>query len=134
MKAQVAIEYMIIAGIGLMLVLMSTNYLLKTFQSYSDENKISLAKNTVYKIGENSDLVFSQGPPAKVKIEINIPDRIQEISFPNNTVLFRLKTSSGINDISYKTVAPIVGTLPVKSGRYYISLVAEQSYVNISVV
>ena len=102
MKSQVAIEYMIITSIGLMFILLSSDYLLKTFQSYSDENSISIAKNTVQKIGQSSDLVFSQGPPAKVKIEISIPKGIQEISFSNKTLLFKVKTSSGVNDVFMK--------------------------------
>ncbi len=134
MKAQVAIEYMAIVGIGLVIIFLSINYLLTLFYSYSDENKISVAKNTVYKIGENADLVFSQGPPAKVKIEVYIPDGVQEISFSNKTVLLKVKTSSGVNDVFYKTVPQIVGTLPVKSGHYYVSLTSGQDYVNVSVV
>ena len=134
MKAQVAVEYLIITGIGLTLVLISVGYLTNTYQNYSDENKISLAKNTVNKIGETADLVFSQGPPAKMKIEIYIPSGVEEISFSNKTVLFRIKTSAGISDIFYETVPQIVGNLPDKKGNYYVSLSAEEDYVNISVV
>jgi len=134
MKAQVAVEYMIIVGVGLIMIFLSVNYLLGLFQSYSDENKISLAKNSVYKIGENADLVFSQGPPAKVRVEIYIPESVQEISFSNKTVLFKVKTSSGVNDIFYNSIPQIIGILPIKSGQYYISLTSDQNYVNISVV
>jgi len=134
MKAQVAVEYLIITGIGLTLVLISVGYLTNTYQNYSDENKISLAKNTVNKIGETADLVFSQGPPAKMKIEIYIPSGVEEISFSNKTVLFRIKTSAGISDIFYETVPQIVGNLPDKKGNYYVSLSAGEDYVNISVV
>jgi uncharacterized protein (UPF0333 family) len=134
MKAQVAVEYLIITGIGLTLVLISVGYLSSTYQNYSDENKISLAKNTVNKIGETADLVFSQGPPAKMKIEIYIPDGVEEISFANKTVLFSIKTSAGISDIFYESVPQIVGNLPSEKGNYYVSLSAEEDYVNISVV
>jgi hypothetical protein len=134
MKGQVAIEYMIITAIGLMIVLVGSGYLLRTFGEYSDENNISLAKNTVNKIGETSDLIFSRGSPSKIKIEITIPENVEEISFSNKTVLFRLKTSSGINSIYYSTIAQISGSLPTKSGRYYVSLTAEEDGISISVI
>ncbi|MBD3155265.1 MAG: hypothetical protein GF368_01255 [Candidatus Aenigmarchaeota archaeon] len=134
MKAQVGVEYLIVTGIGLTLMLISVGYLYSTYQDYSDENKISLAKNSVNKIGETADLVFSQGPPAKMKIEIRIPKGIQEISFSNKTVLFKVDTGPGVNDISYNTVPQIVGHLPTNRGNYYVSLSAEEDYVNISVV
>ncbi len=134
MKAQVSIEYMIITGIGILLILLSSNFLLRTYNEYVDENKISLAKNTVYKIGETSDLVFSQGPPAKMQIEIYIPKGIEEISFSNKTLLFKVKTSSGVNDIFYQTIPQLVGSIPTRAGNYYISLTADEGYVDISVV
>ena len=62
------------------------------------------------------------------------PKGIQEISFSNKTLLFKVKTSSGVNDVFYETIPQIVGSLPSKNGDYYISLTAEQGYVNVSVV
>lgn len=134
MKGQVATEYIILAGFGLMLVLLSANQLYQIFYSYLDQNRISIAKNTVDHIGETADLVFSQGPPARVKIKIEIPSSVKEISFSNRTVLFRIKTSSGINDIFYNTVPQIYGSLPIDEGHYYVFLVAGHDHVNITVI
>ncbi|MEM5792970.1 MAG: hypothetical protein QXY45_01235 [Candidatus Aenigmatarchaeota archaeon] len=134
MKAQVAIEYLIIASIGLILVLIGGKYLLDVFLDYSDQNRISIAKNTVKKLGETADFVSSQGPPSKTKIRILIPDGVQKISFENKTIVLSLKTRSGINDIYYKTKTEIRGNLPLKSSEYYISLESKENYVSISVV
>jgi len=134
MKAQIAVEYVMIVSIGLIIILIGSPYLFKTFTAYSDENRISLAKNTVHKIGESADMVFSQGQPAKMKIEVNIPEGIESVSFENKTILFKLKTSSGVNDVFYNTIPQLTGNLPIKSGNYYLSVAAYQDGVNISVV
>jgi len=134
MKGQVAVEYMIIISVALIIILPLSLYMNQSFIGYRDDTKISRAWNTVKKIGENADWVYSQGPPAKVTIEIYIPDGVEEISFENKTVLFKVRTASGVSDVYYQTVPEFEGFLPEKSGYYFVSLTAFPNYVNISVV
>jgi len=134
MKAQVAVEYLIIVGMGLILILFTGSYLMKIFVEYSDQNRISLAKNAVNKIGEAVDMVYSQGPPSRLKIEITLPDGIEEVSLSNKTILLKIKTKVGLTDVYYNTIAEINGEIPSKKGNYYLSIVADQEAVNISVV
>lgn len=134
MKSQVAIEYLTIIGIGLMILIPVIGYLNNMYISYRDDNRISLAKTTVSKLGNYADWVFSQGPPAKKTVEIYLPEGIEKISFENNTINFRLKTLSGSTDIFYQTIAPINGNLPNGSGYYFVSLVAYEDYVNITAI
>jgi hypothetical protein len=49
-------------------------------------------------------------------------------------ILLRVKTSAGISDIYYKTIAPLDGSIPTKSGYYPISVTANENNVTISVV
>lgn len=134
MKAQAAMEYLTIVAVGLIIITPMIIYLNDMYLAYSDENKISLAKITVNKISDSANWVFSQGSPAKVTIEIFIPEGVESISFTNNTVNFAVRTKSGIVDVYDTTIMPIYGTLNPKSGYYFISLVAYDNYVNISVV
>jgi len=134
MKSQVAVEYLIIVSVAFMILIPTILYLNQTFIGYSDSNKLSKASETVKKIGQTADWVYSQGPPAKQTIEIFIPKDLEEISLNNKTVLFKVRTSAGVSDVFYESVAPLNGTLPLNSGYYFISLTAFQDYVNISVV
>jgi len=134
MKSQVAVEYLIIVSVAFMILIPTILYLNQSFIGYSDDNKLSKASETVKKIGQTADWVYSQGPPAKQTIEIFIPKDLEEISLNNKTVLFKVRTSAGVSDIFYESVAPLNGTLPSNSGYYFISLTAFQDYVNISVV
>ena len=134
MKSQVAVEYLIIVSVAFMILIPTILYLNQTFIGYSDSNKLSKASETVKKIGQTADWVYSQGPPAKQTIEIFIPKDLDEISLNNKTVLFKVRTSAGVSDVFYESVAPLNGTVPSNSGYYFVSLTAFQDYVNISVV
>jgi hypothetical protein len=134
MKGQAAVDYFTIISVSLLILVPIVAYLNQLLTAYSDDNNISLAKNTVNKLGETADWVFSQGPPAKNTFMIYIPAGIEDISFSNKMILFRVKTSAGTTDVYYQTVAVLDGYIPKKSGYYHISLIAFDDYVNITVV
>ena len=117
-----------------MMILPVTFYANQLVRGYKDNTKISLAKNTVDKLGENVDWVFSQGPSAKRTLKIYVPDDVHNISFENNMILFEVNTSVGVSDISYETVPSLNGSLPTTRGYYLVSLTAYANYVNITVV
>ena len=134
MKSQVAVEFLIIVSVAFMIILPFTFYANQLLISYKDDTKISLAKNTVNKLGGSVDWVFSQGPAAKQTLEIYIPDDIYNISLENKTILFQIRTSAGVTDVFYETVPLLNGSLPTTSGYYFVSLTAYTDYVNITVV
>jgi hypothetical protein len=134
MKSQVAVEFLIIVSVAFMILIPLSVYLNQSLIGYKDTNKISKAWNTVKKLGESADWVYSQGPPAKLSIEIYIPDDLEEVSLENNTILFRVRTSAGISDAFYETVPPLSGTLPSDGGYYFVSLTAFSNHVEIEVV
>jgi len=134
MKSQVAVEYLIIVSVAFMILIPLVLFLNQTFIGYSDDNKLSKADTAVKKIGHTADWVYSQGPPAKQTIEVYIPKDIDGVSLNNNTIEFKVRTSAGVSDVYYETVAPLNGTIPLTSGYYFLSLTAFQDHVNISVV
>jgi len=134
MKSQVAVEYLIIVSLAFMILIPLILYLNQTFIGYNDDNKLSRADEAVKKIAHTADWVYSQGPPAKQTIEIFIPKDVEKISLDNKTIEFKVRTSAGVTDVFYETVAELNGALPSTSGYYFISLTAFQDYVNISVV
>jgi len=134
MKSQVAVEYLIIVSVAFMILIPLILFLNQTFIGYSDDNKLSKADTAAKKIGHTADWVYSQGPPAKQTIEVYIPKDIEEVSLINKTLSFKVRTSAGISDVYHETVATLNGTIPITSGYYFLSLVAFQDYVNISVV
>jgi len=134
MKAQSASEFLIIVSVALTILIPLILLVNQSLMGYKDDTKISLAKEAVKKLGNNADWVFSQGPPAKVTVEVYIPDDVESVSLINNEILYKVRTSAGISDVYYDTVPELGGALPEKSGYYFVSLTSFSNYVNISVV
>ena len=132
MKAQVAVEYMIIVGFAIMVLIPYILYLNDLTTNYSTEKRLALAKNCVDKLGETIDWVFSQGEGAKTKIELLIPDGTESIQFINKTIILKIRTSSGISDVSYTAVANITGSIPTYPGYKIVFVEAVKGGVNVS--
>jgi hypothetical protein len=132
MKAQVAIEYLTIISIAFIILIPLILYVNDLLNNYNDDTKISLAKNTVKKLGENIDWIYSQGQPARTTLEIYIPDGITNVSLANKTILLKIKTLAGTSDIFYETVPSLNGSIPTTKGYYMVTLVSYENYVNIS--
>ncbi len=134
-KAQTAMEYYTIVAIALMILLPLSVYVYQLLYQYGDDTKISLAKDAVDELGQTADWVFSQGPPARYTFQsFYIPEGIENIDLDNNIILFEVKTSAGISDIYYQTIAPLDGYIPSKSGYYPIAVIAKEDNVTFEVV
>jgi len=132
MKSQLSVEYLIIIAIALVILIPIILYGNELLLGYKDDTKISLARNTVEKIGKNVDWVYSQGEPAQHSIDVYIPEGIEQINLENKIILFKIKTRAGISDIFYTSVANLNGSIPMQNGYYKLSLRAHQNFVNIS--
>lgn len=132
MRAQVAFEYMAVVGLVLAMLLPIWIYISNTQQRANTELYLSYAKNAVEKITETSDLVYSQGPPAKVNVKVYIPRRISQVVIVNNTIYFKIYTEGGTSDVSATSSATMNGTIPTTEGIYTLSIEAKQGYVQIT--
>jgi hypothetical protein len=133
MKAQVAIEYLAIISFALMILIPYTLYLQSVSRNLSEENDLTIASNSVQKIGQTSDWIYSQGQPAKTTILVQIPKNVEEISFNGKMMNWKIRTSSGTSDIYYISVANLTGSLPKTPGYYNVLIQAIENGVNISV-
>jgi len=134
-KAQSAMEYYTIVAVALMILLPLSIYVYQLLYQYGDDTKISLSKDAVNELGETADWVFSQGPPAIYTFQnFYIPEGIESITIDDYEILFKVRTSSGISDIYYYTIAPLDGSIPSNSGYYPIAVIAYENNVTIKVV
>lgn len=133
MKLQVAVEYILIIGLSLAILIPYIAYLTQVAQSYKEENALLTAKNSLEKLGQSIDWVYYQGEPAKIEIEILIPENVESMEIINNTIIWKVRTSAGVSDIYYTSVANISGNLPTKSGYYKMVIEAKAYGVEIYV-
>jgi len=117
MKAQVALEYLIIVSLGIILIIPIFYYALT--QS-SESILISQAQDTVNSVAKTADYVDSLGSGSSSKIVAIIPSNVINSSIQNKTILLRIRTSSGDTDVIAFTKTNVNGTLPTASGYYAI--------------
>ena len=131
MKAQVALEYMIIVAIVVAFVIPVWAYLSTVQTQTGMELSISYAKNAVKKIADAADLVYSQGPPARINILVYIPASVEYASITNGTIKLGIRTTAGVSDIFAVSRAELNGTLPTSEGSYWITVEAQDTLVQI---
>ncbi len=128
-KAQVSMEYMIVIGFVtfVVLVLLIQSF----FYRRQVENQVSTTQGEqiVKSIIDTSEQVYYVGKPTKTTLKVSMPDGIQSLDFVNGTVLMRIKTQSGISDITYPSKVNITGNLSSNPGIRYIKVESRGTYV-----
>ena len=79
MKAQAAAEYLVIIAIALTILVPLILYSSQSLISYKEDVKVTTARNVVNKLAESANWVYSQGPPARLTVNVCIPEGVQEI-------------------------------------------------------
>ncbi|MEM5815277.1 MAG: hypothetical protein QXD89_02205 [Candidatus Aenigmatarchaeota archaeon] len=134
MKQQISIEYLIIISFSLMVLTPIILFLYDYSSMQEEEYSLMLASESVKKIGEIVDYVYLQGEPSKITIKVTIPKNLEEIKFLNKTIIFKVKTYSGITDIYYNSISEIFGYIPKEEGEYFLTVQAKDKgvYINVS--
>ncbi len=122
MKAQAAFEYMLVVIIVLALLIPLWVYTMTVNNDATDELTLSYAKNAVESITSAADLVYSQGPPAKVRISVYVPGSVDEGNITNQTVIYKVSYNAGITGIFSTSKARLNGTLPTSKGTHIMEI------------
>ena len=133
MKAQAAIEYMMIISI-VMVIIIPLFFLVNTYMyEGKEELKLKALEDSVESLAEASDMVYFQGYPAKMSVKLYVPEGVTLAEVNENIIRVRIKTSSGEIDVIGVTQANLTGSLPTTSGIHTITLAAqEDGLVNVS--
>ena len=137
MKGQSAFEYLIIITIVIAFLIPIWAYTLTTQQHTTDQLSLSYATNAVSKIVDSANLVYSQGPPAKVTLRVYIPAGVESFLIINNTIDMVARTGSGLSDVYETSIAVINATeglndTLVEEGIYTIKVEALGNVVQLS--
>lgn len=118
-KAQAALEYLILVGVLLVLLVTLFNYVFY----YSSQNlKIEQADDAVQTLGKAADTLYTLGPGNRDFVWVTIPGSVSETKVEENLILIKLFVYGGQSDIYVRTNAQLNGTLPTSKGRYKIKL------------
>jgi hypothetical protein len=135
MKAQASTE--LIITVIFMITIMLPLLLITYFQTsnLSEQLSIQQAQQTVSKITNMADIVGSEGPPAKMTIQVFIAPNVANITLGNATggigkeLIFNVRTSAGITQVVGITLNDIAGDLSTiaRPGTYFITITAKQN-------
>jgi uncharacterized protein (UPF0333 family) len=131
-KGQAAFEYMVIIGIALAILLGLVAFSYNWTVSSRDDLAVSSAENSVAKIVDAADLVYSQGYPAKTRVLVQMPYNIQQVKIQNTTITFVLSTRGATTDVFATSKAPLQGNVTAQPGNYFIQVQSFGDYVNVS--
>jgi len=131
-KAQVAFEYIVIVMLVLAFIVPVWVYVSGMEKDAMEQLSLSYAKNAVENIASTADLVYSQGPPAKLSLRIYIPDGVQAINITSRVINMQLQRGSMHTDVFAMSSATLNGTLSTEEGAYFITLEAVGDYVQIN--
>lgn len=131
-KSQVALEYLLMMGIAFLILVPLFNYINSyTVQTRSDLKRNAL-EDSLEQLVESSEMVYSQGEPAKITVNMYIPDGVVDQTIYNHSIVVGYEMSGLRTDLVVHSDAPLKGSLPRETGGYEVELKAEENYVNIS--
>lgn len=131
-KAQTALEYLTMVGIGLVILMGLLTFAYFWTSSSREEMSISIASKSVNEIVEAANLVYAQGYPAKTTVTIHIPPNIESSEIQASIVSMRLRVRGGYTDVHATAKGNLTGTLPPTPGYYKLTIQSYGNYVNIS--
>ncbi len=127
--SQISMEYMMVIGFSMLVI----SIIIIISSVYSNDVKESLNLNQldriVKEIIESAESVYYFGEPSKTTLKVFIPGRVQGVVLANNSIIFKVQTSSGPTDVGYKTTMPLAGNILTTSGYHYITIEAREGYV-----
>ena len=132
MRAQVSVEYLIVVGIALLILIPAILYANQILSSSKKELRMNLAENAVERLAENADWVYSLGPPSRVSLTVYIPEYVEYVNISDHKISIKLKDYP--REIFKNTKGNVTGYIPPENGYYKVWITAEVRYVNISVV
>jgi len=134
MRGQTAVEYLLLFSLVFAILTILTYYAQELTERNREEIITSNAVIAVNKIVEAADIVYTQGEPSQITLSVYVPENVQAIEFSNNMIIFKVKISSGINDIFASSKAQFYPSSYISNdfGTKRIRVKAEAGYVKVT--
>ena len=118
MKAQAALEYLMVAGLVIFIMVTVFAYT----STYSTDSIASInAQDAVNSIAKTADSAYALGRGSSLKVSVTLPQGVTNSSVNGNIISVTIRTSSGVSKIFAKTIATVNGTIPALKGAFIIS-------------
>lgn len=131
-NAQVSVEYVIIVGFILVIMIPLILIFYEHTSSTNDQVITSQVDKIAKKVVDNAESIYYLGEPSKTRIKVYMPTNVEDIIIYEKEIVFKVKTRSGITDISQLSSVNINGSISATKGIHYISIESKGDYVWVS--
>lgn len=134
-RAQVSMEYVIIIGFVIIMLVPAAYIYIRYSSSSSDALSSSKASQIANEIVKAANEVYYLGEDNQKNIEVSFPSNIEAIEFANKEIVFRTKDSKGnIQEIVEVASVPLSGTLPNVQGKKSITVRSLGNRVSVNII
>jgi hypothetical protein len=128
-KGQIGVEYMIIAGFVVFLILGVLGIAFFYSNQTTDVIRINQLTNFADKLIISGESVFYSGEPSKLTVTSYLPLGVQNISIFDKEILVRIRTNSGMAVMSFSSNVPVSGNISITEGVKVIEILAGSNEV-----
>lgn len=125
-------EYVIIVGFILFITIPLILIFYEHTSSTNDQVITSQVDMIAKKVVDSAESVYYLGEPSKTRIKVYMPTNVEDVIIDNYEIVFKVKTRSGITDISQPSSVNISGSISVTKGIHYINIESKGDYVWVS--
>lgn len=122
MRGQSALEYAIMVGIALMILIPLWVSIHNSVTVTRSGLQSSYALNAVSRLKSAADAVYVQGEPAKFTVIITMPDGVESVGISSNEIFVRLSGEAGTSDAIATTLGPVTGNLSSSPGTHRVTV------------
>ena len=131
-NAQVSVEYVIIIGFILFITIPLILIFYEHTSSTNDQVITSQVDKIAKKVVDSAESIYYLGEPSKTRIKVYMPTNVKEVIIYEKEIVFKVKTRSGITDISQLSPVNISGSISATKGIQYISIESKGDHVCVS--
>ena len=132
-QAQFSIEYMVMMGFALLLLLPTILLFATEKENIKSDIAASQATQIARKIADKAEEIYYQGAPSRTTLKVYMPRGVESITFSNREVVISFRTSANVlSDIVEVTPVNITGSISPASGIHYIEIKSEGDYILVS--
>lgn len=132
MKAQASMEYILLFSISLLVVGVLWYVATNDLEDTQWELQLANVKNTLEKVVHNADIVFLQGIPSQMYVEVYVPDNVHAFYIKDQYVTAEMSWRGILRNVSDDSIANLTGFISPAPGRQRL-LIKSGSIVNITV-
>lgn len=119
MKGQASLEYIIIVGALLVILIPLFYYAANTS---SESIKLSQAEDVVETLGRAADDVYLLSPGTKKYVWVSLPGSVQGVQLNGTEIALTFNIYGKTSDVTTTTKAPLTGQIPLRKGTYRIAV------------